>query len=91
MKEIGKPVNYGTEAYKIEICTRQTCSRCDGIGTILHRMWDRYYRMCETESIERENAKPPDCPEEIDCPDCRGAGMEEFWASIKTLRMVLGL
>lgn len=78
-------------AYETQIRGRSTCRRCGGAGAVLSPAWDEYYRAGEIESILRERAKAPDGPEEIDCPDCRGTGFEEFWMTIKTLRVVLGI
>ena len=77
--------------YETQIRARNTCPRCNGDGAILSPAWDEYYRVGETESIAREHAKAPDEPEEIDCPACRGTGFEEYWMTIKTLQVVLGI
>ena len=72
--------------FETQIRARSTCPRCNGAGAIISPEWDEYYRVGETESIAREQAKEPDGPEEIDCPYCGGTGFEEFWMTIKTLR-----
>ncbi len=79
---------------KFYILCRETCSRCNGIGSITHPFWIEYLQKEQKALQENPNLNLDDfcddfwiskgleiskiLPEEIECPSCNGKGIIEY-------------